>query len=191
MTEDDDDSKLPDRRSVITHIVAVIFGWILGAFLDPFRRFVNSLIASTPLGRKAEIAFGYSSSSEIEGKGYMIRIRNTGEETAENLAFHIGFEEKITAVKGEDWINTPPAPDLDIAITDGGIARIDVAAVRRDFQEHWNPLEIHFSVEEGSQSDFAHRIDDDETVFMAYRYSWTFLGEQYYESTEHHLAKTN
>ncbi|WP_152418931.1 hypothetical protein [Natronorubrum sulfidifaciens] len=191
MAENDDNSELLNRRNVITHIGAVIFGWALGAFLDPFRRFVNKLIAGTPLGRKPQIAFGYAKSQKVYENGYMLRIANSGEETAENLSLHVGFEEKITDVKAEDWVNTPPSPEVNTEIIDGGIARVDVDVVRREFREHFNPLEIHFAVEEGSQSNFAYRIDDDETIYTTYRYSWMFLGERYYESTEYHLAGEN
>lgn len=188
MSEGGEENKAISRRSVITHFATGVFGWFLGTFLDPLRRVVNRIVFHTPLGRKAKISFGYAEIPKTEEKEYMVQIANAGNETAKDLAAHIGFEEQITAVKAEDWINTPPAPDTSIEITDGGIARITTSFVRRDVGQHLNPIRIHFTVEEGTESDFAWRIDDNETMFTAYRYSWTFLGERYYESTDHHIV---
>lgn len=189
MDEDSETSNPISRRSVITHFAAGLSGWLLGAFLDPFRRRVNSVIADTPFGRRAQIGFGYAASPNIEGEGYMVQISNSGRETAENLSAHIGFEEEITASEVEDWVNSPPAPDVDIEVLEGGVVRLEIDFVRRNISEHLNPLRIHFSVEEGTQSNLAFRLDEEEVMFVAYRYSWTFLGERYYESTEHHIVR--
>jgi len=188
MDEQDEGSRESTRRRVLTHGTAGLIGWFIGTFLDPFRRFINKLISNTWFGRQAKIQFGYTSSDEFKGKGYKVQIANSGHETAENVAVHLGFTERITGVAAEDYTNTPPSPDVDIEITDGGVSRLDIEFLRRNVQEHMNPLTIHFSVEEGTRSSFAYQIDKDDVIFTAYRYSWTFLGERYYESTEHHIG---
>ncbi len=186
---DTDDKNVVSKRGLITHLGAVISGWFLGSFLDPLKRRINELISETRFGREANVNFGYAESQEFGEGGYTLQITNSGEETAENLSFYLGFKEQITAAAAEDWINIPPAPETNIEITDGGVARVKVDFVRRNIDEHGKPLMIHFGIEEGTRSDHAHRIDKDEKMFIAYRYSWTFLGERYYESTDHHITR--
>lgn len=189
MTEESDEGDRRSRRSIMKYMASLIFGWLLGTFLDPLRRIVNEAISDTPLGRKAKIGFGYAESQRIDGKGYQVQIVNSGREAAENLSLHLGFEEQITDAIVEEWVNAPPTPETKIEITEGGVARIDIDFVRREISEHYKPIQIHFPVEEGTKSDFASRIDDDEVMFVAYRYSWSFLGERYHESTDHHITR--
>lgn len=189
MSKQRDDSTSISRRSVITHIGAGILGWLIGSFLDPLRRGINEIILETPLGRKAQINFAYRSTPDIDGIDYRVYISNSGSETAEDLSIHLAFEEQITTARVEDKINTPPSTDTDIQITDRGIARLTIESVRRNVQEHWNPILIDFSVEEGTTSSLSYEINDGEAIFTAYRYSWTYLGERYYESTNHHISQ--
>lgn len=191
MSEDSDqEQKVITRRSVLTHLVAGGIGWVLTGLLNPFRRALNAILSDTRFGREAKVTFGYA---ETDDGRYMLQVVNHGEETAENVTAHLGFEEKITDATIQQHVNTPPNPDTNIEILDGGIAKLDIEHVRREFLEHVNPIIIYFSVEEGTESDVAWRMQDqsDGDMFLAYRYSWTFLGERYYESTSHHIADTD
>lgn len=193
MTEDsmNDESGLISRRSAITHIGAIISGWFIGSFLDPFRRFVNSLLLRTPFGRQAQVSFAYTDTPDKEDEDYMLIIGNSGEETAENVYAHVGFEERINTYDIDDWVNSPPSPDVEVEIVEGGLARIKIDFLRREYHKHFNPVRIYFSVNENTEGRMAYRIEEGDDIFLAYRYSWTFLGERYYESTEHHIGQTN
>lgn len=191
----EDDERLISRRSSLTHVAAGIIGWLLGSFLDPLRRSVNRLILNTPLGRRAKVSFGYSvgisqpTSENRDDSGFTLHITNNGSETAENLAAHIAFKERIVDYEVVRHENTPPIPSTEIEITNNGTARIRAEYVRRDIVEHFNPIIINLFTEEGTESNHAFRLDSDEDIFAAYEYSWTFLGTRYYESTKNHIVE--
>jgi hypothetical protein len=149
---------------------------------DPFRRVLNWFLTFTPVGRQPDLTFANGPGVETEGKSYQLQILNEGQETAEDVAIRVGYNEKITDATELEARNIPPAPNIDIELDGQDTARLNIPQVRREFDGEQIPLMIHFTVEENSESAAAHRIEDENALWVGYSYSWTFLGERYFEA---------
>lgn len=181
--------KIFSRRSLLTHFAAGVSGWILGGVLNPFRRKLNEAIAETRFGRQAKVFFGYGPLPDNE---YRLWVVNNGREAAENVAAYIAFEKKISSAKFIEIGGSPPIPGASIDVNEDGVAEFSIDFLRREWRENTNPVVIVVDVEEGTKSPHAEKIQNnpDSDMFLSYRYSWTFLGERYYESTTDHIIES-
>lgn len=185
--KDVDAGGMINKRQLLMYLLTGGVGWFLGTFFNPLRQTVNNFLI-TPLGGRPSISLGRSVGAEERAgnKGYSITFSNFGGEPAEEFLAHIGYNEKITSVDVSEVDYQPPRPAPEIEITDGGVARIHIERLGENNPNAPNRNPPHqgffFYVAEGTRSSVAGRIKSDNGVFLAYRYSWTFQGERYYDS---------
>lgn len=176
-----DTSEPISKRQLLMYLLTVGIGWFLGTFLNPLKQTVNDFLV-TPLGAKPGIWVSFRTIGNDDEKVYWVSFSNSGGKPAEDFLAHIGFNEKITSFDSDQSDYFGPVLTPEIEINDKGIARVRINRLGvRD--QNAPSTDVGFSVAEGTRSSTAQELEDDNGIFVSYRYSWTFQGERYYYAT--------
>ena len=191
MTDDGTKQRKTTRRGILTHIGSLLAGGVIGLFSDPFRRWVIGVLPNS-LSRRASLKVGYDEFQAKTGtRKYTVLVANGGREVAENVAVRVGFPEEITDYRVKTGALFPPHPEFNVSVNDDGTAsiRIDHLPPYRVGAEFMR-LQFVFTVNENSEAEFEipNSSEFGEGILVTYRYSWTYLGERFYENSDHHFS---
>lgn len=174
-----------NRRRLLRDGFAGLVGWTAAMMLDPFRRGLYAVTTETPIGRQPKITIAYTEIPDSEPKRYQVQMVNGGGETARNVAINLGFEEKIIESTALEAHNLPPIPDFDVEPLSLGTVQVNGDRMRRPFEGQQIPWVLDLTVNEDTTSGAATKITQESGLWVAISYSWSFLGEQYFETDEY------